>query len=226
MTNLGKLARSGLLGLTVLTVVSNVLEAREPDVAAVLREFAKDWPETRVAFRTEDDATTWKTYALSMKRLAAMGDEAIPGLIKACDDSNFQVRALSARVLGYLQAKAAVPKLIELLNDKQAPAALLAADALGQIQDPAGLESLREARNHEKRGDVLLHVNKSLDRKTPLESDVVPQILKIDSRSIDSAKTGQAAPDFMLLDPDGAPWTLSDFRGKKSVVLVFIYGDG
>ena len=37
-------------------------------------------------------------------------------------------------------------------------------------------------------------------------------------------KTGDAAPDFTLEDQDGKPVTLSDYRGKKTVVLVFYRG--
>jgi peroxiredoxin Q/BCP len=37
-------------------------------------------------------------------------------------------------------------------------------------------------------------------------------------------KTGQPAPDFTLASSDGKAITLSDFRGKKSVVLVFYRG--
>jgi cytochrome oxidase Cu insertion factor (SCO1/SenC/PrrC family) len=37
-------------------------------------------------------------------------------------------------------------------------------------------------------------------------------------------KVGQPAPDFTLEDMDGKNITLSDFRGKKTVVLVFYRG--
>ena len=37
-------------------------------------------------------------------------------------------------------------------------------------------------------------------------------------------KPGDAAPDFTLEDQDGKPVSLSDYRGKKSVVLVFYRG--
>ena len=37
-------------------------------------------------------------------------------------------------------------------------------------------------------------------------------------------KAGQPAPDFTLEDSDGNAITLADFRGKKSVVLVFYRG--
>ena len=41
---------------------------------------------------------------------------------------------------------------------------------------------------------------------------------------IDRVKVGQPAPDFSLEDVDGRMLTLSDYRGKKSVVLVFYRG--
>jgi cytochrome oxidase Cu insertion factor (SCO1/SenC/PrrC family) len=41
---------------------------------------------------------------------------------------------------------------------------------------------------------------------------------------LDRIKVGQAAPDFTLQDTDGKAINLSDFRGKKTVVLVFYRG--
>ena len=41
---------------------------------------------------------------------------------------------------------------------------------------------------------------------------------------LDRIKVGQLAPDFTLENMDGKPLSLSDFRGKKSVVLVFYRG--
>ena len=37
-------------------------------------------------------------------------------------------------------------------------------------------------------------------------------------------KVGEEAPDFTLEDMDGKPVTLSSYRGRKSVVLVFYRG--
>ncbi len=37
-------------------------------------------------------------------------------------------------------------------------------------------------------------------------------------------KVGEEAPDFTLEDKDGKPITLSSYRGRKSVVLVFYRG--
>jgi cytochrome oxidase Cu insertion factor (SCO1/SenC/PrrC family) len=41
---------------------------------------------------------------------------------------------------------------------------------------------------------------------------------------IERVKVGQAAPDFTLEDSGGKAMSLSELRGKKSVVLVFYRG--
>ncbi len=41
---------------------------------------------------------------------------------------------------------------------------------------------------------------------------------------LERVKVGDAAPDFTLENMDGTKITLSDFRGKKNVVLVFYRG--
>jgi cytochrome oxidase Cu insertion factor (SCO1/SenC/PrrC family) len=41
---------------------------------------------------------------------------------------------------------------------------------------------------------------------------------------LNRVKAGEAAPEFTLEDQDGKPVTLSDYRGKKTVVLVFYRG--
>ena len=41
---------------------------------------------------------------------------------------------------------------------------------------------------------------------------------------LDRIKVGQVAPDFALTNMDGKQISLSEFRGKKSVVLVFYRG--
>ena len=48
--------------------------------------------------------------------------------------------------------------------------------------------------------------------------------LELAPTDLNRIKVGQAAPDFTLEAADGQPITLSDFRGKKSVVMVFYRG--
>lgn len=215
----------GLLLLLASGIGSPVDARQDGSPESVLAAFSRAWPEGRTPYRTEGDAS-WVAYAGALRRLVGLGDKAVPALVAGCADGNFQVRALCARTLGFLGAKPATAALIKLLDDPQAPVAILAADALGQIQEPVGLKALEEARSRLKNGDVLLHVSKALERKVPVESDLREQILKIDPRLVNSAQLGRAAPDFTLKDSIGTDWALSSFKGKKSVVLVFIYGDG
>src|SRR5262249_47651479 len=46
-----------------------------------------------------------------------------------------------------------------------------------------------------------------------------------DLRQLDSARPGEMAPDFTLTDFSGKTYRLSQFRGKKTVVLRFILFD-
>lgn len=46
----------------------------------------------------------------------------------------------------------------------------------------------------------------------------------LEATDLKRIKLGQPAPDFTLEDMDGKAITLSDFRGKKTVVLVFYRG--
>jgi hypothetical protein len=47
-----------------------------------------------------------------------------------------------------------------------------------------------------------------------------------DLAKLDSARLGQAAPDFSLSDLSGKTYRLEQFRGKKAVVLTFLLDDG
>jgi hypothetical protein len=50
-------------------------------------------------------------------------------------------------------------------------------------------------------------------------------LAEFDPAAIDSARRGQLAPDFALTDTAGQVVRLSQFRGHKTVVLVFLVED-
>jgi hypothetical protein len=52
-------------------------------------------------------------------------------------------------------------------------------------------------------------------------ADVTKALVNFDLKRIDIARLGQLAPDFALSDPTGNAYRLSQFRGKKAVVLIF-----
>ena len=48
--------------------------------------------------------------------------------------------------------------------------------------------------------------------------------MELKPTDLERVKAGDTAPDFTLENVDGAEISLSDFRGKKNVVLVFYRG--
>ncbi len=223
-THVGK--RRVLIALALAAVLASTGVSQADDATSVLGRFRKAWPADRVPYRTAEDRSSWQAYAVALRELVAIGDDAVGPLITATGDENLHVRALAARALGFLANGQAVPALIKLLDDREPAVAVAAADALGQIQDRRGLQALERARKKVRHGDVLLHISKSLRRGVPLERLSKEQLLRIDQRHLAAAKVGQPAPDFELLDQRGRPWRLSDQEGESAVVLVFIYGDG
>ena len=103
---------------------------------------------------------------------------------------------------------------------------LLAAESLGMIHTPEATATLRQVQKDETHGDVLLHIQIALKRKTGLDPGARRALLSMDEKMMDIAEVGQPAPDFELESPDGARIALSDYRGKKAVLVVFSYGDG
>ncbi len=57
-------------------------------------------------------------------------------------------------------------------------------------------------------------------------AEVPRAVTAYDLSALDSARLGQAAPDFSLTDVSGRAYRLSQFRGKKTVVLTFFPDDG
>ena len=59
----------------------------------------------------------------------------------------------------------------------------------------------------------------------PLFAQLGPKYsTSVGATELDRIKVGQAAPDFALENVEGQTVNLSDFRGKKAVVLVFYRG--
>ena len=47
----------------------------------------------------------------------------------------------------------------------------------------------------------------------------------LDEKTVRQVKVGEPAPPFELRDTNGEVWRLSDFKGKKTVVLIWIFAD-
>ena len=216
----------GALLLTTLAadLPAGLAKEKRVDVAAALEAFSKAWPADRTDYRTSDD-TSWKTYARTLRTVVGAGD--VDALTKGLAHDNRQVRALCARALGFLGKQASVKALAKsLAEDDWATARLLAADSLGAICTDAARKALGAAKEAETSRDVRLHIDIALRREQVLDAAPRKALLSLTAADLDTATVGKPAPAFELETPTGTKVTLADYRGKRNVVLVFIYGDG
>lgn len=194
------------------------------DLAAIYNSFSELWPSGRKDFRTIEDAS-WKTYALVLRNLVDSGDSAF--IEDRLEDTNRQVRAISARALGFLRSQDSVPALRAVLSDDAwATTRLSAADSLGMIYTDAATQVLKSAKLSEEDKDVSLHIDIALNRETGVEETAVEDLLRLNEGMLAAAQVAEPAPDFASKSGDGKAVNLNDYRNGGSVALYFLYGDG
>jgi len=112
-----------------------------------------------------------------------------------------------------------------LKAETDAAVRLYLVDTLGMLGKADAVDWAEFLKSEQNR-DVRRHVAYVEQRTSKsLDPRVIESLKTWDVSQINSATVGQPAPDFVLHSAQGEPVRLSDFRGKKAVVLVFIYGD-
>jgi hypothetical protein len=136
-------------------------------------------------------------------------------------------RILAAQTLGYLAPHVPVQPLLQAARtDADAAARLYAVDSLGMQGVTSDAVDWQQLLQNEANRDVRKHIRYAMERQgQPLKPAVARRLIEWNADSIDTAILGQPAPDFELVSATGETVKLSQFRGKKAVVLVFIYGD-
>lgn len=231
--------RSGLLMLlaVICSLASSATWAdpplRENDGAtarSLLDRFAAiDW-NVRASMSkqpTQDDAA-WKTRLEVESKLVALGPDAVPILIQALTNSNRHVRALASAVLGERGEKSAVESLRSIVSgDKDATARLYAAEALGRIGTKTVRDTLEKARSSDENTNVRYAAEQALIH---LNSEGAGNLLRNMASTFNPdrmalAKVDSPAPDLALENEEGQNIRLSEFRGRKPVLVLFQLAD-
>ncbi|MBC8481434.1 MAG: redoxin domain-containing protein [Planctomycetes bacterium] len=171
----------------------------------------------------------WRVRLLAVRDLVRLGSDASRFLIEALSDDNTHVRQVVAMVLGILRQKNAVPALeTSLQKDSDFVVRSQAAIALGQIADKDSLEVLRRIQTEDTSRDVQHQAELAayaVEHGLGATPELAAAYRDMDETRFSKARVGQQAIDFELPDTEGKVWRLSDFHGKKPVVLIWIFAD-
>jgi len=175
------------------------------------------------------DDQDWRVRTLAVRDLVRLGTPGTPTLVTALEDKNAHVRHVSAMVLGILQATNAVPSLEKVLREDGDPVVRSqAAIALGQIGQRASLPVVQAAQKDDTSKDVQHQAEiaaYAIEHGEAATSELAKAYAALDESKFGRLQVGQPANAFQLTDTEGKAWRLSDFRGKKPVVLIWVFAD-
>jgi hypothetical protein len=170
--------------------------------AEAVQHFQKAWKPQKGYMRPADGAG-WKARLEGFQRLARLGDKAVPALTEALAKGEPATRVFAAQALVLLASPNSRPALTAALKNP-----------------------LRSLRDKDRNRDVRSHAAFALERDDQPQPAVVPRRCSTTTWPVWTAtRLGKPAPDFTLTDALGKKHKLRDLRGKKAVVLVFVYGD-
>jgi HEAT repeat protein len=189
-------------------------------------------PETETTVRTilakfDKGDPGWKVRMESLVRLAKIGPAAGPTLVDGLKHESPVTREFAAQALVLFADSTMAPALEQALADPKPGVRLYAIQALS-MHGP-----LQRTKEHERilKEDpafwaVRTMMAAALERADkPNQAKMRKELASYDLSTMDSARIGEVAPDFTLTDFTGKPHRLSEFRGKKTVVLRFILFD-
>lgn len=191
----------------------------------IISDFRSRW-DAQPGYMRKTDDQGWKARMRTLCLLAKRSD-ALPALVQALQDKDAEVRAFAAQALGFVGDTSIGARMDEVLaKDPDPITRLYAADALGMIGGMQPKELYEKVANEDANRDVHAHVRFALERKGERLSPGVRMLFEeFEYSKMDTAKLGEPAPDFALVDALGRTCRLSDYRDKRAVVLIFIYGD-
>jgi HEAT repeat protein len=203
---------------------ANGATAGEAEATAVARDALAKFerhcpPPTGGASNTR----TWKVRMECLVTVVKAGPPAVPVLVGALKSGPAWTRAFAAQALGILAEPDTRPALLGALEHKDGAVRLHAIRALGRMGRLRPTPALRAIAEKDASSTVGLEMTFALARdEGPDPAAVRKLVAGYDLKRLGTASVGKAAPEFALPDTSGKIQALKDFRGKQSVVLVFL----
>jgi hypothetical protein len=202
------------------STAADAVAAAQKEAREVLAKFDKEW-------KPGDQLGTWKVRMEALVRLARAGPAVVPVLTEALHKGPPSTREFAAQALVHFAEPSARPALERALADPTSGVRLYAIQALsmlGRLEWTKRHEQILS--NDPNFWSVRTMMAAALARDDrPNPAQLRELLADYDLRRLDSARVGDMAPDFTLTDFSGKAYRLSQFRGKKTVVLRFILFD-
>lgn len=154
--------------------------------------------------------------------------------VASLDDQDWRVRTLAVRDLVRL-GPAGTPALITvaalegvLIKDVDSVVRSQAAIALGQIGQNSSLTAVQSAQKEDKSKDVQHQAELAayaIEHGKTATPELAKSYAALDESTFGRVQVGKPASDFQLIDTEGKTWRLSDYHGKKPVVLIWVFAD-
>ena len=196
------------------TTTPNARAAAEKEARQIVARFDKGDP-------------GWKVRMEALVRLARAGPAVVPVLAEALHKGPPSTRELAAQALVLFAEPGTRPGLERALADPKSGVRLYAIQALSMLGPlPRTKEHERILTSDPAFWGVRPMMAAALERTDrPNQAELRKVLADYDLSKMDSARVGELAPDFTLTDFTGKTYCLSQFRGKKAVVLRFILYD-
>ena len=169
----------------------------------------------------------WKVRMEALVTLVRAGSPAVPILIDALKNGPPATRDFAAQTLAIFADPVTRQALLGALDDPDKGTRIYAIrgmSMLGRLEPTLRIKQILE---EDQDAFVRRSMAWALERVDGREAAAAIRkaLADYDLTRIDSAQLGRAAPDFTLSDPSGTTYRLSQFRGKKDVILVFFIED-
>jgi hypothetical protein len=169
----------------------------------------------------------WKVRMESLARLVQLGPAAVPALVDALRKGPPSTREFAAQALVLFAEPGIRPALEQALADPEWGVRIYAIQALSMLGRLAPTERNRRIlRRDPNKWGVRPMMAAALARDDkPDPAGLRRALAGYDLGKMDSARLGETAPDFTLTDCAGKTYRLSQFRGKRTVILRFLLFD-